>query len=242
MDDRPLSIRARRRVKEQLEKYEREKLMTLFSRRMTLAREGAKFFQEGKFREALQSYYQYLDILEKTKGVNANGLEPRLFDEKKDIAELLLLTGVFWDLAKILDKMKEGDRSRLGLYLDRFVLFSKGMPFQHVSAELVRKYLVNGTPRHRKHFKDVYVRLGGSKCFMVTAVEEYCDPVTLPILKMFRDQVLNQSGLGRVFVRTYYQVGPWLARLVLRLPESIQIKMGKCFDCVAHWVRNRFLM
>jgi tetratricopeptide (TPR) repeat protein len=230
VDDRPLSIRARRRVKAQMEKYEREKLLALFSKRMTLARDGATFFKEGKYREALQSYYQYLDILEKTKGVKSNGLEPRLFDQKKDIAELLLLTGVFWDLAKILDKMKDGDRQRLGLYLDRYVLFSKGMAYQHLSAELVRKYLVNGTPRYRKEFKNAHIRLGGNKCFMVTAVEDYCEPNTLPTLRDFRDGFLLHRAWGRVLIRIYYRVGPSLARMVLNTPVSFQVFLAKRFD------------
>ncbi len=233
MEDRPLSIRARRRVKAQMEKYEKERLLALFNRRMSLARDGALKFKEGKMKEALSSYYQYLDILEKTKEVKSGGLEPRLFDQKKDIAELLLLTGVFWDLAKILDRVRTSDKEKLSLYLDRFVLFSKGMPYQHVSSELVRKYLVNGIPRHRKEFKNAHVRLGGSKCFVVTAVEDLCLPTTLPKLREFRDRRLLAHVAGKTLVWVYYQVGPWLARRVLDLPLAIQRQIAKGFDFVA---------
>jgi hypothetical protein len=233
-EDRPLSIRARRRVKAQMEKYERERLLALFNKRMTLAREGAMKFKDGKYREALMAYYQYLDILERTKEVKPGGLEPRLFDDKKDIAELLLLTGVFWDLAKIQDKVKgAGNVEKLNFYMDRFVLFSKGMPYQHISAELVRKYLVNGIPRNRKAFKSAHIRLGGNKCFMVTAVEDYCDPSTLPKLRDYRDTVLSRSWAGRGFVRVYYCVGPVLARGLLELPEAVQTRVARGFDGLA---------
>lgn len=230
-------MRARRRVKAQMEKYEKERLLALFNKRMALAREGAANFKEGKFKEALSAYYQYLDILEKTKEVKSGGLEPRLFDEKKDIAELLLLTGVFWDLAKILDKMRGNNTEKLNLYLDRFVLFSKGMPYQHVSAELIRKFLVNGIPKHRKSFKNAHIRLGGNKCFMVTAVEDYCEPTTLPALRDYRDEVLVHRWWGRAFVRVYYRVGPLLARTLLQTPEPVQKKTAGFFDRLARRIK-----
>ena len=237
-DDKPLSMRARRRFKAELERIEREKYIALFQRRMDLAREGAHFFKEGKFREAVRNYYSYLDILEKSKQVKPGGLLPSHFDQKKDIAELLLLTGVYWDLAKLHDRVTKKDLSKLDLYLDQFVAFSKGMPYQHVSAELVRKYLVNGTPRNRKSFKDVHIRLGGGKCFIATAVEEHCEPATVPSLRRFRDEVLLRSPLGRLGVRMYYRVSPPIARLLLRMPDEIQIGVGSALDRIARGLKG----
>ncbi len=219
-------MRARKKVKEQMERAERERLMKLFQRRMELARGGALAYREGKVKEAVQNYYSYIDILERTKGVGRDKLEPTHFDSKQDVAELLLLSGVFWDLAKIHDRSSRADMTRLRFYLDRFVLFSKNMPFHHVSAELVRKYLVNGTPRHRKEFKDSHIRLGGGKCFIATALEDECEPGTLERLRLFRDSRLQTSPWGRGAVRFYYFVSPTLARGVLRLPETIRKTLG----------------
>jgi len=235
VEDRPLSIRARKKVKAQIEKAERDRLLTLFQRRMDLARNGATMFRDGKIREAVQSYFSYLEILEKTKQIPKNTLEPKHFDPKKDIAELLLLSGVYWDLSKMHDrpKGKDGKDGKLGYYLNRFVMFSKGQPFQNMSSELVRKYLVNGVPKNRKEFKDAHIQLGGGKCFIATAVEDHCEPSTLPALRRFRDDVLLRSFLGRVFVRGYYRVGPMLARLVLRMPEWVQIFLAKGFDLIS---------
>jgi hypothetical protein len=225
-DDRPLSMRARKKVKEQMEKAERERLMKLFQRRMELARDGALAYREGKLKEAVQNYYTYIDILERTKSVGRDKLEPTHFDMKQDVAELLLLSGVFWDLAKIHDRSAKSDMTRLRFYLDRFVLFSKNMPFHHVSSELVRKYLVNGTPRHRKEFKDSHIRLGGGKCFIATALEDECEPGTLDRLRVFRDLRLQTNPWGRGAVRMYYTVSPTVARGILRLPEAIRRFLG----------------
>jgi hypothetical protein len=227
VDDRPLSIRARKKVKAQMEKTERDRLLKLFQRRMELARDGALAFREGRVRESVQNYYNYIEILEKTKSVQRDGLDPKYFDTKKDIAELLLLSGVFWDLAKIHDQSSKKDATKLRYYLDRFVVFSKGMPFHHVSSELIRKYLVNGTPRHRKDFKDAHIRLGGGKCFVATALEDYCEPDTLTLLRRYRDERLLKSASGRGFVKGYYKVGPIVARTILMLPEWMQIKMAR---------------
>ncbi len=200
--------------------------MKLFQHRMELARDGALAYREGKLKEAVQNYYSYIDILERTKGVGRDKLEPTHFDLKQDVAELLLLSGVFWDLAKIHDRSTKSDMTRLRFYLDRFVLFSKNMPFHHVSAELVRKYLVNGTPKHRKEFKDSHIRLGGGKCFIATALEDESEPGTLDRLRLFRDLRLQKSPWGRWFVRIYYRASPPVARIVLRLPRGIRMFLG----------------
>lgn len=229
-EDRPLSVRARKKVKAQIEKAERERLMVLFQRRMELAKVGAALYREGKFKEALQNYYSYLGVLERAKGAPRGALEPKHFDKNKDVAEILLLSGIFWDLVKLYDKSNAKDSVKLKLYLSRFVLFSKGFPFQHISAERIRKYLSNGLPRNRKEFKDAHIQLGGGKCFIATAVEDYCEPDTLPALRAFRDKHLLTRSSGRIFVKVYYCVGPVLARLVLESPVFTQMLLAKSLD------------
>ena len=236
VEERPLSIRARKKVKAQIEKAERDRLMHLFHKRMDLARNGALQFKQGKGREAVQSYYQYIDILERSKEVSRGKLAPKDFDAKKEIAELLLLSGVFWDLAKLHDRTSTKNLEKLKYYLDRFVMFSKGFPYEKISSELIRKYLVNGKPKNRKEFKDAHIRLGGGNCFIATAVEEHCDLSTLPALRHFRDEVLLQQVSGRIFVKFYYSAGPKLARIVLRMPSSFQKKLASIFDRIANFV------
>ncbi len=221
-----------------MEKAERERTAKMFQKRMEMARLGAIAFRQGKFRESIQNYFGYIDVLEKSKEVAKDGLQPNQFDQKKEIAELLLLTGVYWDLCKMHDMGGKKTHEKLKYYLDRFVTFSKGMPFQHVSAELIRKFLVNGSPRNRRDFKDAHIRLGGGKCFLATAVEEHLDPATLPRLRLFRDRVLLTSRGGRAFVRVYYAVGPLLARVVIRMPDRIQALFARLAD---HGADSRWL-
>lgn len=215
-----------------MEKAERERKVKMSRRRIELARAGAVTFRQGKYKESIHAYYGYLDVLEKSKEVEKDGLQPKHFDPKKDVAELLLLTGVYWDLCKIHDMGGKKTHEKLKFFLDRFVTFSRGMPFQHVSSELVRKFLVNGSPRNRKDFKDAHIKLGGGKCFLATAVEEHLDPVTLPALRRYRDECLLDRSAGRLFVRIYYAIGPVLARGMIRTPEGFQRRFAGIIDLI----------
>ncbi len=228
-----LSIRARKKVKAQIEKAERERTISLFAKRMELARDGALQFKKGNLKASAQSYYQYLAILERTKEVKPGMLEPKSFDPKKEIAELLLLSGVYWDLAKLHDRVARKDLEKLEQYLDLYVLFSKGMPFQHVSAELIRKHLMNGNPRNRGAFKDAHIRLGGGKCFIATAVEDHCESKTVPALRFFRDDRLQKTVGGRVFIKCYYAVSPSVSRVLLRTHPRVQMKIASMLDRLA---------
>jgi hypothetical protein len=233
VEEKTLSGRARKKVKAQMEKAERERTAKLFVKRMEYARSGASAFKQGNLKEALHNYFGYIEILEKAKDVGRDELQPKHFDPKKDVAELLLLTGVYWDLSKVHDLGGKKAFDRFRFYLDRFVMFSRGMPFQHVSAELIRKFLVNGSPKNRKEFKAAHLQLGGGKCFLATAVEEYLPERSLPQLRRFRDDRLMASRAGRSFVRLYYLAGPVLARVVIRLPIGVRKAFARLVENLA---------
>jgi hypothetical protein len=220
-----------------MEKAKREHKQKLVQRRMELARNGAASFREGKLKEAMVHYFGYIDIIEKSKEVERDSLQPKHFDSKNELAELLLLCGVYWDLSKIHDHSRVKMDDRLKFYLDRFVMFSRGMPYQHVSAELIRKYLANGTPRHRREFKEAHVRLGGGKCFVATAVEEHLPPRTLPDLRRFRDEVLLPHAFGRLMIGIYYTVGPWVAIAVIRSPVLFQRALARLVEQLSDSLR-----
>ncbi len=231
------SERMRAKIQEDLEREERNAQIRLFRTRIDIARAGVMFYQRGQYKEALEHYYRYLQIIERFKKVKSGQLKAGDFDPKSDVAEMLLLSGIFWDIAKLQDRSKKKDRVAIKDNLDKFVNFSKGMPYQHMCAELARKYLLNEKAVHRSMFKDAHLRLGGGKCFVVTAVEEYCEPSTLSSLRSYRDQVLLQQSVGRGFVWVYYRIGPSLARIVIRLPEPVQIGIAKVMDRIAQWTR-----
>jgi hypothetical protein len=237
VEEKTLSGRTRKKVKAQMEKADRERKSKLFIRRMEYARNGAAAFKQGNLKDALHNYFGYIEILEKAKDVGRDDLQPKHFDPKQEVAELLLLTGVYWDLSKIHDLGGKKAFDRFRFYIDRFVMFSRGMPFQHVSAELIRKFLVNGSPKNRKEFKNAHLQLGGGKCFLATAVEEHLPERTLPRLRAYRDQRLMAYLPGKCFVRIYYFIGPWMARILIRVPERFQRRFARLVENLADSIK-----
>jgi len=57
-----------------------------------------------------------------------------------------------------------------------------------------------------------------SSCFVATVV--YGDPQCeeLRVLRQFRDEILTKSVAGRLFISTYYALGPMLAKRIESLP------------------------
>lgn len=216
------------------ERAQRERQEEMVKRRMLLAREGTLLYQAGKFQDAMDRFARYFGIVEDWKGVTSGTLHPSHFDGKKDSAELLLITGIYWDIARLYDRSKRKESEvQLKKYLDCFVLFSKGMPYQHLCSEMLRKYLTQDKPVHRGPFKEAYAALGGGKCFIASSVNEWADPATLGRLRGFRDESLLPNRAGRTFVRAYYWFGPVLARAVRMTPNFVQKLIARLMDAIA---------
>ena len=59
------------------------------------------------------------------------------------------------------------------------------------------------------------------KCYIATAVYGSYDAPQVLVLRRFRDEVLEESVLGRIFIKTYYRLSPPLAR---------QLKNKRCLN------------
>jgi hypothetical protein len=229
--------RARASIEEAIKKAEEEHRRRMLRHRIDVARAGVKLYKEKKIGEAVKMFHTYIRILEDWKGVNEGGLTPKLFDKEKDVAELLLISGVFWDLAKLYDRTRsERKKKDFFMYMEKYILFSKDMPFQPVSAETLRKYIENDKPIHKDHFKSAYKVIGGGKCFIATSLFDVSDPRTIVRLQSFRDERLVRVAWGRAFIRLYYAVGPLLAQGVSRLPLPIRSVLGRVLDRIANWL------
>lgn len=229
--------RTRRKVQQAVEQAEAEYRRQMLIKRIELASSGLKAFATGKHAEAVKNFKTYLHILEDWKGVGPGGLTPGLFDVQKDAAELLLMSGVYWDLVKLYDRTKSAEKQAEFLgYLEKYILFSKGMPFQALCAETLRKYLATEKPRHRDDFKNAYKMIAVHKCFVATALFDVTDPETIEFLRLFRDEKLSHSPVGRKFIDLYYRHGPRLAELTNRAPRPVRAALGRSLDLMAPWL------
>ncbi|MCM2279120.1 MAG: hypothetical protein NDJ89_13675 [Oligoflexia bacterium] len=226
--------KTRKKVQQAVEAAEAEYRRQLQVKRIELASAGLRAYQQRRHAEAARNFHTYLRILEDWKGCGEGGLTPSLFDPKKEAAELLLISGVYWDLVKLYDRTKSIQKQNDFLhYLEKYILFSRGMPFQGLCAETLRKYLAIEKPRHREDFKNAYKMIAVNKCFIATALCDLTDVETVPRLRALRDDTLARTSLGRWLTRTYYRVGPPAAFVVERLPERARALLARGLDRLA---------
>ncbi len=233
--------RARRHVEQQLKQAEDERRRLLIKKRLEFITNGLAATQQKKYAEAVIYYKSYIKLLEDWKGVNEGGLSPTHFDYTKEMGDLLMLSGLYWDLTKIFDRTASGEKKKLFLhYLEKFILFSKGTSWEPMCAEQLRRYLLTNRPKHRQEFKNAYKLMGGSdRCFVATALSDEIDFETIPTLRSYRDEVLKKRVLGRLFVLAYYAAGPFLAEVTYFLPRSLRKSMALGIDRLAQSIRSR---
>jgi hypothetical protein len=231
----------RKNIESNIERAEQLRRQELLSRRTEIAREGTKHYQNNRIAEAVKSFHLYIKLLEDWKQVRTGQMGPHNFDKVMELPEIILLSGVYWDLAKIYDGSKDPKISpQITIYLDKYILFSKGFSHEPLCAESMRKYINKNKPRHIALFKAAYKRYGRSECFVVTSLLDVTEPGTLDTFRSFRDQVLVRNLLGKGFTAFYYQIGPSVAFLMDRCPAFFRKRCGKTLDSIAKIIRETF--
>jgi len=186
----------------------REKLLILkhkFENRITITKFGKEAFDSGDYSTAMKRFTEYLSIMAEIKEVNDfYSLTPSHFNPQKDITEMLMISHLFFELARIYDavpKFKDDSKK----CLDQFVLFSANQPFQIVNSEMIRKYLKKSSFKNPELFRYAYeqIYVQSKKCYVVT----FCYGTDHPLTHQYREfkDWLLESGLGQEMVRIYYK-------------------------------------
>jgi hypothetical protein len=237
MADKKNKGRLRQGIEDSILRAEQERNNELLKRRLEFAKQGLHAYELRQYKEAVNSFDTYIAILENWKKVARGKLHPSNFDREIEMSELLLIGGIFWEMAKLYDQAPNEVEGRdVKQYLDKYVTFSKGMPFEAIASESLRKHIAYRNPNQKDAFKAAYRELAGSNCFVATALLDVTEPMTRQRLYRFRDEGLAQRFWGRIFIRLYYRTGPVLAFLVNRLPFAPRKKLGKALDLFSKWV------
>ena len=169
----------------------------------------------------MTAYRRFLTITAKSLNVEIDALSPTQFDEKSRVSESLIISSIFFDLLKMLDKLDSaGAADERRQYHKLFLRFTKGMPFQHFAAENIRKHLVySKSLRNKAEFWATYRSIvGRSFCLVATwAFDSDCAP-EVERLRRFREEVLEPRRAGRAFTRWYYRNGHRVAEVLARVP------------------------
>lgn len=210
------SEKVRARILEAFERQQEQKKKELWGKRIELVKKGMKLYAEKKHSEALKYFREYIAILEGHYKIPQGTLHPSIFS-KKEAGDILLISGIYWDMAKIYDQNNKVSEMQAALH--KFVEFSMNRPHVILSAEAIRKYIAKDEAKNKMAFINALTMLRNNmkKCFIATAVYGP-DSVEVSRLRKFRDKKLRPHRLGRLGVKTYYFLSPPVARMAVRHP------------------------
>lgn len=223
------------RIRESEKRKQERQFLEELAKRVSIAREGRTFIERRNYPGAMSAYRRFLSITARSFNVQINDLSPSLFDEKNRIAESLIISSIFFDLLKILDKLS-GDSAveERHLYQKLFIRFTKGMPFQHFAAENIRRHLVySKTLQNKKEFWATYKAIAGNQfCLVASWAYDSSEAPEVSRLRRFRGEVLMGSRAGRAFTCWYYRNGHRLVGVLAPIPGArIAAKAAlKAFD------------
>lgn len=200
------------------ERLSNELKKAAYATRLGHLRRGQEHAAKNEVSKAVENYLTYLKALETYFSVKEENLSPKLFDKKKDLTELLLISHVYWDLAKAYDKnpktVKESNRC-----LNQFVKFSIGFKYQRLNSDILRKYIKKKIPRNENIFKDAYdkIRVSSKGCYIAT----HCYGEEHPIVASLREIRTNhiESFAFRKFCNLYYLISPRIIFIAKKFPS-----------------------
>jgi hypothetical protein len=211
---------------------EREKMLILkhkFENRITITKHGKESLDAGDYGGALTKFTEYMTIMADVKKVkDFYSLKPAHFDPKKDVTEMLMISHVVFEMARIYDAVpKFSEESRKCLEL--FVIFSANQPYQVVNSELIRKHLKKSIFKNADVFRSAYeqIYVQSKKCYVVT----FCYGTNHDITHQYRElkSLMLESHMGRELVRFYYKnssemVAKWEHSALMHVFAKIVLK------------------
>lgn len=186
----------------------------LWRSRVPLLKKGRTLMKRKSYGEAIVSYEKYIKLLEVVFEVSENGLRPEIFKERMATKELTIITSVYWDLMRVYDT-NEKYKNRMTSTAQKLVQFA---PYTPIAIDIVKK--AEAYKRQAKNpdaFKALVRDLMYKKnhCFIATCVfDNPNDWHLIDLFRTFRDEVLSNFTLGRVFIKVYYRLSPPFARFL----------------------------
>ncbi|MBI2521394.1 MAG: hypothetical protein HYV97_13320 [Bdellovibrio sp.] len=201
------------------EEQERPKyIIQKYRDRLSLLRHAQEFSQKDDIPRTVTAYMKYLDSLAAYFETTEDKLHPELFTKDKNLAEILLISQVYWDLAKAYDRSprlkKECERC-----LKQFVKFSLGFKFQFINSEMLRKFIKKKAAYNPKLFNDAFqkLKLNSKSCYIATYSFSENSRIVHD-LRLYK-QKLVQLRFGSSLIHYYYQQSPNLIDLFIEHPN-----------------------
>jgi len=209
-------------AKETEESAERRFIVHQYKNRLLYLRQGQEYSAEEDIPRAVDCYNRYLTVVSDYFSSDPYKLKPTLYDKEKGLSELLLISQVYWDLAKAYDRNPKFHK-KSETCLAQFVLFTIGFKYQYINAEMLRKFIKRKMAYNLPAFKVAYeqIRVNTKKCYIATYCYDESHP-TVNILRSFRSNIIY-SFWGALFVDTYQTYSPKLVTLFEKTPKTSRL-------------------
>ena len=193
---------------EQKEKQKKRlALQSKYTQRITIAKQGREAFLGKDYVNATKKYTEYLGILAELNDLeDIYQLKPSMFDANKDVTELLLISHVYWEMARI-NEMTPKLQATYKKCLAQFVKFTINQPYQVFNSEMMRKYIKKNKRKSLQisMLNDAYgqIFVQSRKCYIAT----YCfgeNSKEVATLRTFKEDIL-QFSFGKSFIELYYR-------------------------------------
>ena len=93
-------------------------------------------------------------------------------------------------------------------------------------------------PYCESNVSETYKHKQEPHCFIATAAYGTPWHRDIDVLRNFRDDVLQQTFIGRMFIKTYYAVSPPLAKVVAR-HHGVRKIVRKCIKLILRGIKNK---
>lgn len=188
----------------------------VYRERLKILKKAQEYSQADEIPKAVELYGQYLNALALFFKTDEQKLSPKLFDQEKDLAELFLISHVYWDLAKAYDRSPNLHLESIRC-LDQFVNFTIGFRYQYANARTIKAFIRKRSAHNPSAFKQAYERIQveSKGCFISSELYGQTHPVTESLREFkFWSQ---DSIIGLSFIKFYYNQ---LCPLYFRLSQS----------------------
>ncbi len=210
-------VKKKANTKDLKDEKKREQVIELYRTRLTHLKRAQVFVKEDRMAQAVDSYNKYLGILALYFDTTEDRLTPTLFDAEKDMTELLLISHAYWDLAKAYDRSPNLQRDCFRC-LEQFMKFSIGFKYQHVNAQIIRKFNNKKQAHNLKAFEAAYhkIQISAKRCYVATMCFGFEHEKT-EVLRHFKLKIAKYK-LGLDFIDFYYSLSPALVESLEKKP------------------------
>lgn len=199
-----------------------KEILQQYKLRLSYLKQGKEYYRAEDFVNATRCYNIYLKTLSNYKRTEENKLHPNLFDLKKELPELLLISHTYWDLARIYDRTPKLKNEFIRV-LSQFVLFTTGFKYQVPNAGMLKRFIKKKKYINKADFTRAaeQLKVGSKKCFVAT----YSFGENHIITNQFREvrTHLIKNHLGLKFVKSYNKVSPIILNILEDYPHFSKI-------------------